>query len=277
MNWSDDAIINLKSFESLMSGVKVTPLDPQKDPAGVQVIFDHQTFHDFRKEYQFSYESSSPGGIDDNKIVGYLPVLDKVTAADGTDQYSVVARLKSEKNSIRITSTAFRFKPQDFQNLELNLKVLHGVPGANPAKGGPGHDDSAFQIWFTLRNVKGLGDRSSYVPGGTAKVFGYYWADKDEQGKLVAPGTLFENYYSNKNFIVATLPEAWQIALEGGSESQGKWFDFKRNLYQDLKRAFPRENVDDMEIVAITIQTDSNDVSGETEAYFKNLKISAKP
>ena len=266
--WSDDFIIDLKSFEKMMRGVRVTPMDPVKNSTGLQMIFDHQTFLDFRKEYEFSYESTSTGGMDDNPVVGYSPKLDKIG-----DNYSVVARMKSKDNSIRMTTTAFRFKPSEFSKLALELKVLHGVPGADPMKGGSLKDDSAFQLWFTLRNIHDLSDRATFAAGTQAKIFGYYWADPNAAGKMPAPGTLFENDYSNKNFVITVLPEAWQIALEGGQGSLGKWFNFNRNLADDLHKAFPNDNIDDLEVVGITIQTDSNDMHGESEAYFKQLTI----
>jgi hypothetical protein len=108
------------------------------------------------------------------------------------------------------------------------------------------------------------------------RVFGYYWTDPDANGKMPKPGDLIQNYYSNKNFVIATLPEAWQIALSGGKANEGSWKEFSRNLADDLKRAFPKLDVSQTEVIAITIQTDSNDTGGRSEALFRELAIDKK-
>src|ERR1700722_5431368 len=167
--------------------------------------------------------------------------------------------MKSDRNSIRMTTMAYRFKPADFPALKLKIKVLHGVPGADSAYGGTGKDDSAFQVWFTLRQLKPGSDPSRVGGDETVRGFGYSRTDPDANGKMPAPGALIQNYYSNKNFVIATLPEAWQVALSGGKSNEGVWKDFSRNLEDDLKQAFPKLDVSQTEVIAITIQTDSND------------------
>jgi len=116
--------------------------------------------------------------------------------------------------------------------------------------------------------VKTVTDRSHFVANGGVKVFGYHW---DENAGNPA-GTLFENYYSNKNFLVAVLPEAWQISIGNGA-ALGQWVDFRRNLLEDLRRAFPQDPAEDWEVVGITIQTDSNDTKTRSEAYFREMRL----
>jgi hypothetical protein len=227
----------------------------------------------FRKEHEFSYETTSPGGLDDRTEggYGYTPFLD-----DSERPPLTACQMKSNSNSIRMTSMAYRFKPMEFPALKLKLKVLQGVPGADPAFGGSGKDDSAFQVWFSFRQLRPGIDRRHVDPNETVRIFGYYWADPNASGKMPEPGDLIQNYYSNKNFVIATLPEAWQVALSGGKANEGSWKEFSRNLAEDMKKAYPKLDPAETEIIAITFQTDSNDVAGRSEALFRHLTIEPK-
>jgi hypothetical protein len=160
----------------------------------------------------------------------------------------------------------------DFPKMKLRLTVNKGVNGADPVKGKTGLDDSAFQVWFTVRDGLANGD-ASLVDAKNDKIFlfGYYWGDPVAQENRKA-GQIFENWYSNKNIVVATLPEAKELLLNDQSQL-GKPVDYERNLVEDLKRAFPDRRPEDFEIVAITIQHDSNDAHDSSEAYFKHLRF----
>lgn len=156
--------------------------------------------------------------------------------------------------------------------MSLKLAVTKGVTGADPVKGRSGKDDSAFQVWFTVRDGRANGDRSLVDPqSDKVFLFGYYWGDQASGEKRKA-GDIFENWYSNKNIVVATLPEAKQLLLNN-QDMLGKAQVYNRNLVEDLKRAFPHRRVQDMEIVGITIQHDSNDTEDSSEAFFKWLKF----
>ncbi|MBV2168942.1 MAG: DUF3047 domain-containing protein, partial [Bdellovibrio sp.] len=173
---------------------------------------------------------------------------------------------------IRMTTLAYRFSPIDFAKMKLKLAVTKGVQGADPVKGKTGKDDSAFQVWFTVRHGKANNDRTLVDPkNDKVFLFGYYWGDA-APGENRKAGDIFENWYSNKNVVVATLPEAKQLLLNN-QDMLGKAQLYERNLVEDLKRAFPDKNVNDMEIVAITIQHDSNDAGDSSEAYFKALEF----
>lgn len=262
--WSSDTVLDIRNLGKILGDARIQPAIPEKHPE-LRMLFDHQSMKDFRKEYGFFYEATAPGNMDDNPN-GYFPVLDKIEA-----QEAPTLRLRSANNSIRMTSAALRFKPADYPKIALDLKVTKGPKGADPAKGGSGKDDSAFQIWFNLRSLRNGEDRTKLSPDAAIKIFGYYW-DEDNDNPHPA-GKLFENYYSNKNFVIATLPEAWQVSLEGGAQAKNKWFRFQRNLLDDIRRAFPRDNPEDFEVVGITIQTDSNDTKSSSEAYFREMRL----
>ena len=268
--WSLDQVIDLKTSGKTMGQVSIQPATPAAYPKGLQFIFDQQTTKDFRSEYGFSYESRSPVGMDDN-AQGYSAWID---SSSGKDE--VVMRMRSKDNSIRLTSSAVRFKVSDFPKFKTRLKVVKGVTGPDSAKGGSGKDDSAFQIWFTLRNLSQVKDRSKLPDGTDVKLFGYYWTDENEKGQMPAAGALLENYFSKKSYMVVTFPESWQIALGGGKASQKKWFNFERNLRDDLKKAYPSVNPDQWEVVSITLQTDSNDTHSESETYLKSFSFETK-
>lgn len=72
--------------------------------------------------------------------------------------------------------------------------------------------------------------------------------------------------------MIATLPTAKQLLLNN-QNMLGKAQNFERNLAEDLQKAFPDRNVNDLEIVAITLQHDSNDTATQSEAYFKSLQF----
>ncbi|MBC7692088.1 MAG: DUF3047 domain-containing protein [Methylotenera sp.] len=278
LKWSPETLIDLRKFPQTMEANKVGPLTPQDHKDGLKIVFDHAHAVDFRREYGFSYESTSPGAVDDNLQNGYAPKLDADLNKAGGNAASAL-RMKTKNSSIRMTTPYLRFKPADFSKMALKVKVVQGVPGGDSAKGSTGKDDSAFQIWFTLRNIKVLKDRAQYVPGGEAKILGYYWGEKSPSGQPLAPRAMIENYYSKKNFVVAVLPEAWQFVIgatgstAAGAPKLNQWFDFKTDLKADMKKAFPSDNPADWEVVAITIQTDSNDTKSQSEAYLKEVSF----
>lgn len=264
--WNVDERIDLKSLSSRLEAFTIEPATPAAYPNGLQIIFDHQSVKDFRKEYLFSYETTSPGNEDDNPNI-YLPVLDPQTPNP-----AVALRLRSNDNSTRMTSPAFRFKPVDFKNIHISLKIGHGPAGADSAKGGNAKDDAPFKLWFTLRTLSQGEDRSKFNPKENAKIFGYYWAENPK----ITPGQLIENYYSNKNYIIATLPESWEIALGSGAAdptSEGKWLDINRDLAADIHRAYPALDINNIEVVGLTFQSDSNETHEDTESFFKEVEF----
>ncbi len=260
-------VIDVSKLGDMMAGTKVTPATHQNMPEGIRIDYAHKNMVHFRMDHQFNYESRSPGGLDDNKDFGYI-----TADFNGEKDWAL---MKSANNSIRMTTLAYRFSPIDFPKMSLKLAVTKDVVGADPVKGKTGKDDSAFQVWFTIRDGRANGDRST-VDAKNDKVFlfGYYYASP-VPGEVRNAGDIFENWYSNKNVVVATLPEAKELLLNS-PDQLGKAQLYQRNLVEDLKRAFPNKNVADFDIVAITIQHDSNDTGSSSEAYFKALDFTAQ-
>lgn len=260
-------VLDVQKLPEIMAVTRVTPATPQNMPAGINLEFRHKNVVHFRMDHQLNYESRSPLGSDDNKEYGYIN-----SEFNGEVDW---AAMRSKDNSIRLTTLAYRFSPTDFPMMALNLAVTKDATGADPVKGKTGKDDSPFQLWLTIRDGKANGDRSLVDPkNDKVFLFGYYYAgpvpnENREQGAI------FENWYSNKNIVVATLPEAKELLLNS-PDMLGKAQLFKRSLVEDLKRAFPDKKVEDMEIVALTLQHDSNDTKSSTEAFFKSLSFSPK-
>jgi hypothetical protein len=258
------AVLDVQKLPDIMSATRVTPANVKNMPKGIEIEFHHKNMVHFRMDHQFNYESRSPLGNDDNKNYGYIN-------SDFNGEKDWVA-MRSVNNSIRMTTLSYRFSPLDFAKMSLKLAVTKGVKGADPVKGKTGKDDSAFQVWFTIRDGHANGNRE-LVDTKNDKVFlfGYYWGDP-VAGENRKAGDIYENWYSNKNIVVATLPEAKQLLLNN-QDMLGKPQVFERNLAEDLKRAFPNKSVEEMDIVGITIQHDSNDTQDSSEAYFKWLKF----
>lgn len=257
-------VLDVQKLPEILSTLRVTPATKNNMPEGIKIEYNHKNFVHFRMDHQFNYESRSPGGLDDNSEFGYTS-----SEFEGSGPWAL---MRSKNNSIRMTTLAYRFSPVEFSKMNLKLAVTKGVQGADPVKGKTGKDDSAFQVWFSVRHGRANNDRTT-VDSKNDKVFlfGYYWGDP-VSGENRRAGTIYENWYSNKNVVVATLPEAKQLLLNEQS-MLGKAQTYERNLARDLKQAFPEKNLEDMEIVAITIQHDSNDAEDSSEAFFKLLSF----
>lgn len=258
------AVLDVQKLPDVMAQVKVNPATTQNMPDGIKIIYDHKNMVHFRMDHQFNYESRSPGGLDDNQNFGYV-------TADFNGEKNW-ALMRSQNNSIRMTTLAYRFSPLDFSKMNLKMAITKDVTGADPVKGKTGKDDSAFQLWFTIRDGLANGDRTTVDPkNDKVFLFGYYWGGTVPNENRPA-GAIYENWYSNKNIVVATLPEAKQLLLNS-QDMLGKAQVFQRNLAEDLKKAFPNRDVSQMEIVAITIQHDSNDTESSSETYFKGVEF----
>ncbi|QDK38698.1 alkaline phosphatase family protein [Bdellovibrio sp. NC01] len=260
-------VLDVSKLGDVMAGTKVTPASRQNMPEGIRIDYNHANMVHFRMDHQFNYESRSPGGLDDNKDFGYI-----TSEFNGEKNWAL---MRSNNNSIRMTTMAYRFSPLDFPKMDLKLAVTKDVVGADPVKGKTGKDDSAFQVWFTIRDGRANGDRATLdAKADKVFLFGYYYGGA-VPGENRKAGDIFENWYSNKNVVVATLPYAKQLLLNN-PDALGKAQVYSRNLAEDLKRAFPEKNIADLDIVAITIQHDSNDTASSSEAYFKGLDFTAQ-
>jgi hypothetical protein len=260
--------LDLAKMPEILSTKRVTPISSQNFKNGIDLSFNHTDFIHYRVDHQMMYESRSPVGGDNNPKWGFQSVA-------GPDKSSWLA-LRSTNNSIRLTTLAYRFKPVDFPTTELSLNVTQGPKGADPVKGKSGKDDSAFQVWLTLRDLRGVKDRA-FGDKESSKVytFGYYWGE-DTPGEKRKSGQVFENYYSNKNIVVATFPPAFAVVLNNGSEDLNKPQNYRLNLAADIQRAYPDLDINQLEVIAITLQMDSNDTASSSEAFMKTLKFLPK-
>lgn len=259
-------VLDLGQMPEILSTKKVTPATPQNLKDGIDLSFNHTDVSFYRVDHQFMYESRSPVGGDNNPNWGFQSV-------SGPDGSSWLA-MRSKNNSIRLTTLAYRFRPVDFPNSLISLKVTQGPLGADPVKGKSGKDDSAFQVWFTLRDLKGVADRNlGSKDRPQVFTFGYLWGE-DVPNESRKSGEVFEDYYSNKNVVVTTLPPAFFVLLNNGHEDVAKVKSYSRNLAEDIHRAYPSLDVNQLEVIAITLQMDSNDTGSDSEAFLKTLKFS---
>lgn len=249
--------INLRDFGALIDGKRVAPVVPREYPTGIAIVADRRRIETFRKEYEFFWEDLSPAPADENLAGGW--------AADVDAQGRVMARLNSAATSARLTSFSLRFRPRDFPRLTLELAVDENTEGADVTLGGSGRDDSAFQLWLALREIDDDDDRAAFDPDAPVYLFGYYWSDDD----TVAPGTIVENTYSQRDFVIARLPKTMQLALGNAEQAEDTPpKTFHQDLRRDLANAFPSLSIDRLEVIAVTFQHDSNDIEGRSRARF---------
>lgn len=258
ITWDAGRLTSTRRPGKLMSA-EVTPMTPDRYPLGVRLVCDHLRMRDFRAEHELYYDVES-GVVDDRLVNGFTPVV--VDTERGSD---IACRLRTRAASVKMTTVSYRFRPADYPELALRLKVVRGVTGADPTKMGRGRNDTAFKIWFVLRNLREGQD-------GDVRLFGYYWADANVRGEVVPLGALTEASSSRKRILVVTLPEAWHVAI-GGPADTNRWIEPVRDLAADIQRAYPQERIEDLQVVAITIQTDSDDTRSESEVYLKSLTI----
>lgn len=261
--------IHLRTYGGTVETKKVNPFLPAQYPGGISIVYNHTRVEDFRTDYRFSFETSAPEDCDENATSGYLSV--EGLSEDGTEKTQYV-QLSSKNTSIRLSSFHYRFKPADFSKFKIKIAIQDDVVGADPVAGGSGKDDAAFQIWFTIRVLKPGQNRSIWVSDEPLVLFGYYFGAQDEKDKLGHQvGVPYENWYSNYSMVITSLPEAWEIPLEFGVHPQ--MGTYTRDLKEDLKKAFPKLNVDHMEIGAITLQHDSNDTKGDSKVLLKEVSF----
>jgi hypothetical protein len=101
---------------------------------------------------------------------------------------------------------------------------------------------------------------------------GYYFGD-EIPGKDLQLNSIYKNYYSEKDFVVAKLPAAKQKLIGLGKGMLGKVLSTQHNLLEDIRASYPDIDPARAEIVAITIQHDSNDTKGKSEAFFRSLEL----
>lgn len=94
--------------------------------------------------------------------------------------------------------------------------------------------------------------------GVSSLALNYVWASRHEQGSIwVSPYT----------------SQVRLIALNSGAVGLGRWFNHKRNLRDDLRKAFGE---DITKVHAIALMTDADDHGGAAQAYYGDIWLSAE-
>jgi hypothetical protein len=63
------------------------------------------------------------------------------------------------------------------------------------------------------------------------------------------------------------------VVINNGKADLGKIVKVDQDIAADIKKAFPNLDVNQLEVVAITYQMDSNDTGTKSEAFMKTLKF----
>jgi hypothetical protein len=139
------------------------------------------------------------------------------------------------------------------------------VAGVDVGRTKRGRNDSAFKLWLILRDTRTASD-------GRVLMLGYWWAAPNADGVTLPHGTVFEATSSRRNVVLSTLPEAWLIAV-GGPTAMNSWQTVHRDLVADLRSAYPGVPPESMQVVGITLQTDSEDTHGSSEVFLESVRI----
>lgn len=263
LGYHEDLRLNLRELDKFIGGKKVSPVTFLSHPEGFSFVYDHSSSSEFRNEFQLSYEDSAPADADDHSQSGWETVI---------KDNKVWAKLASVNSSIRLSTYSWRFLAADYPDLNLEIQVNDDVEGANVLYGGDGKDDSAFQLWFTFRLIDDKKNREYLHPDEKMMTIGYYFGD-EIPGKPLEINQIYKNYYSEKDFVVAKLPAAKQKLIGIGKNMLGRPLLSKHNLLEDIRNSYPEIDPMKAEIVSITIQHDSNDTKGKSEALFRALSL----
>lgn len=266
LGYSDEMRLNLRNLEAFISGKSVTPVTRSSHPEGFSFVYDHASSMEFRSEFQLSFEDCAPADADDHAVSGWETIV---------KDNKVWGKLASENSSIRLTTYSWRFLAGEYPELDLELQVNDDVEGADVLFGGSGKDDSAFQLWFTFRVLDPSKKREYLSADEKMMTIGYYFGD-EIAGANLEVNQIYKNYFSEKDFVVARLPAASQKLIGIGKDMMGRPILSKHNIADDIRKAYPDVDPEKAEIVAITIQHDSNDTKGKSEALFRSLSLRPK-
>ena len=266
LNYYVDFRLNLSKINSYLKNKIVQPMRKSHYPKGIPIVFDHHRVVDFRAEYQFNYQSRSSPLADENSRSGWSTIL--------TEDNELMARLSSNNSNIALTSFAIRFSPKEFPRIHLDYQVNDDVTGADVTFNGSGKDDSAFQLWIILRVLNAHSKDNAFSKNEQCLLFAYYFGDEiTGNPKPPAVGDIVENYFSNKNYLIAKIPPSKQLLLAQGEQSKGVRQKVSRNMLKDIQQAFPRYSQQELQVIGITIQHDSNNTQDNSDALFKSIKF----
>ena len=266
LNYYVDFRLSLWKIHSYLKGKTVKPMRKIHYPNGIPIVFDHHRVVDFRTEYQFNYQNRSSPLADENSRSGWSTIL--------TEDNELMARLSSNSSNVALTSFSIRFSPKEFPRIHLDYQVNDDITGADVTFNGSGKDDSAFQLWIVLRVLNEHSKDNAFSKDEQWLLFAYYFGDEiPENHKPPTIGSIVENYFSNKNYIIAKIPPSKQLLLAQGEQSKGVRQKVSRNMLKDIQQAFPQYSQQELQVIGITIQHDSNNTKDNSEALFKSVKF----
>ena len=258
--WRANRTFRMNNLEALAEGT-VTEATRANLPDGIALRCDQDDMTAFRAEYEFWYDAGN-GGSDNSLENGFA-----VTAAD--TESGRACRLRTRRSAMKMTTVAFRFAPTEFPTFSLRLRVNRAVTGIAPDKGGRGRNDASIKIWYVLRDERPASK-------GRRLLFGYTWAGVDAAGGVPASDSLVEAGASRRRIAFSVLPEAWLVNI-GGPAVDGTWTEITRDFAADVRRAYPAIPLESLRVIALTIQSDSDDSKGETDVLLDGLRMQPPP
>jgi hypothetical protein len=254
--WHPGRTFRMSTIESLADGT-VAEATAFTLPLGIDMRCDQENMTAFREEFEFFYDAGN-GGSENNTDNGFAIV-------EADTESGRACRLRTRRTAMKMTTVAFRFAPADFPQLFLRARVNKTVTGIAPDKRGKGRNDASMKVWYVLRDERPASK-------GRRLLFGYTWAGRDAKGAVPAADSLVEGNASRRRLALSVLPEAWLINV-GGPASEGAWTEITRDFAADVRRAYPGIPLDALRVIAITVQSDSDDSRGETDVLLDRLAM----
>ena len=254
--WQATRTFRMQAVEALADRT-VVEATPATLPLGIDLWCDQDDMTAFREEYEFLYDAGN-GGSEHSTENGFA-----IVEAD-TDS-GRACRLHTRRSAMKMTTVAFRFAPAAFPALSLRLRVDRAVTGVAPGKGGRGRNDATFKLWYVLRDERP-------ESRGRRLLFGYTWAGRDAAGQVPASDSLVEGSASKRRVGFSVLPEAWLVHI-GGPAQEGAWVDLTRDFARDVQRAYPGIPLEALRVIAITVQSDSDETRGESDVWLDRLSM----
>lgn len=255
--WTPDRMFNSAHVER--AGVNpVRQMSPLASPGGVVFRCDQRDMLEFRREYEFYYDSGNGGSEDD--FGNGFSMIPSAGSATGR-----ACRFATRQTAIKMTTVSFQFRPSDFPLLSIRLRVARNADGVDPGKTRRGKNDAAFKVWLLLQDTRPGADTGPVM-------FGYWWTARDASGVAPAGDSLVEALSSRRNVVVSTLPEAWLMGI-GKPAERDRWQNVERDIAADIRRAYPRIPADALKVMGITLQSDSDESRGETEVFLESMSL----
>lgn len=255
-DWSPTRTFRMNNVETLAEGI-MREATAERLPAGIDMRCDHDDMTAFREEYQFLYDAGN-GGSENSTDNGF-------SIGPAETESGRACRFRTQRSAMKMTTVAFRFAPTAFPELTLRVRVNRAVSGVAPDRGGRGRNDASLKLWYVLRD-----ERPSSK--GRRLLFGYTWAATDALGRQPAADSLVEGGASRRRIAFTVLPEAWLINI-GGAAAEGAWTTITRDFARDVQRAYPGIPLDALRVIAITVQSDSDDSRGETDVWLDRFAM----